>query len=710
MIPFLPRRALEVLVLAALVAALVHDAATPPRAVPATAPDTAFSAERAMRHVRAIAQRPHPTTSPDHARVRGYLVTELRALGLEVQVHEGIGIGTRYRMAGSVQNVVARLRGTGNGGRAVLLAAHYDSQGASPGAGDDASATGALLETMRALRAGPPLANDLVVLLTDAEETGLVGAAAFVQEHPWAGDVDVMLNFEARGTGGRAFMFETGAGNLDLARVLRAAPDVSASSLMVMVYRILPNDTDLSELRALARPAMNFAFIDGVERYHTAHDDVAHLEPGSVQHHGEQALALARALGDAPLPRPVTGDAVFFDVPLVGLIVYPESWAWVVALLALSLAVVLAVRVAGAIPHPIRDVVLGTGGMLAGVACGAAAAAAVGMLALAMHARTGWGGAAEWRGIYAAAAIAAGVAASSGVWVLLRRWASAAGAHAGQVLALALLAVVVTALARGASYLLAWPVLVVAATELAAGLAGRDAVRVPLRWIGIVAVLVTLVPLLYLLGEALGIQLPGAVAAGAIAGIATALLAPTLEQLVAPRRWLLPAIAAGAMVATFGAGAVTVRPSAAYPVRQSLRHDVDVTPDPAAPPSATILRDSAAADIRFLTIRVVPPESTWVLRVSADGAITDAHVAGRWIDESRYRRASRTWEIGYVAPPDTGIVLLLATPAGDGMRLRLTAERAGVPDEVRGRTPRPAHHVPTQRGDLTVVHRQVVLP
>ena len=55
----------------------------------------------------------------------------------------------------------------------------------------------------------------------------------------------------------------------------------------------------------LGKPALNFAFADGVERYHTAHDDVAHLNPGSVQHHGSQMLMLARAFGDGPLPRPV---------------------------------------------------------------------------------------------------------------------------------------------------------------------------------------------------------------------------------------------------------------------------------------------------------------------------------------------------------------------------------------------------------------------
>src|SRR4029079_6765546 len=110
--------------------------------------------------------------------------------------------------------------------------------------------------------------------------------------------------------------------------------DVSATSLSVPVSPSLPNDTDLSEMALLGTPALNFAFADGVERYHTAHDNVAYLNPGSVQHHGAQMLALARAFGDGPLPRPVTGDAVFFDMPLVGLIVYPEGWALPITIVA----------------------------------------------------------------------------------------------------------------------------------------------------------------------------------------------------------------------------------------------------------------------------------------------------------------------------------------------------------------------------------------
>src|SRR5947208_12846195 len=320
--------------------------ARPPRAVPATAPDTAFSAERAMRHVEQIAQRPHPMGTADHDRVRDYIVDQLSRLGLTSQIQQATAIGTRYRQAGRVQNILARLPGTDPNRSAVLIVAHYDGVEAGPAASDDAAGSAALLETLRALRAQKrPLAHAIVALFTDGEEAGLLGAAAFVREHPWAKDVAVVLNFEARGTSGRSFMFETGPGNLDAARALRSGGDATARSVFATIYRTLPNDTDLSEIAVLGLPALNFAFADGVERYHTSHDDLAHLNPGSLQHHGAQMLSLVRTFASETLPRPTTGDAVFFDLPVVGLVIYPEGLALPLAVIVLVLAAAAVIRV-----------------------------------------------------------------------------------------------------------------------------------------------------------------------------------------------------------------------------------------------------------------------------------------------------------------------------------------------------------------------------
>jgi len=58
----------------------------PPRAVPEGAPASEFSSARALRHVRAIAQKPHPTGSEEIERVRRYILGELAALGVVAEV------------------------------------------------------------------------------------------------------------------------------------------------------------------------------------------------------------------------------------------------------------------------------------------------------------------------------------------------------------------------------------------------------------------------------------------------------------------------------------------------------------------------------------------------------------------------------------------------------------------------------------------------
>jgi hypothetical protein len=382
---------------------------------------------------------------------------------------------------------------------------------------------------MRALRSGARLEHDVILLLTDAEETGLLGAAAFVREHPWARDVEVVLNFEARGTGGRVFMFETAPGNLDVVRVLRDVPEVSATSLMVMVYRVLPNDTDLTELMALGRPSMNFAFIDGVERYHTAQDDVAHLDQRSVQHHGVQALALARAFASGPLPRPATGDAVFFDAPFVGLVVYPEPLARIPAVLALLLAVVLVVRVRATTPRWIRDVTLGAAGAVGVAVLGVLAATALAVALAWMHAALGLDGRAAWNDPYAAAVVAGAGLAAWGAWWVVRRLTTAPAAHVGALTMLAVAVAVVTWLAPGASYVLVWPVLFALVAATVAALTTSTTLRATSRWMSSLVTLTFVVPLVYLLGVAMGIQLPGAAAAGLLTAVGVWLLAPHLD-------------------------------------------------------------------------------------------------------------------------------------------------------------------------------------
>ena len=314
-----------------------------PHPLPAAAAPRDFSAARALDQIRAIAQKPHPLGSPDHQRVRDYLIGELTKLGAAPELETGfasIDIG-KYHGEGNVENIVARLPGSGNT-RPLMLAAHYDSVTPGPGASDDGSGVAVLLETLRALRAGPSLRNDVIFLITDGEEKGLLGAQVFMRDHPWRGESDVnqpavTLNFEARGTAGNAFMFETSAGNEWLIRNLQAAvPQADAMSFAYEIYRRMPNNTDLTIFKRGGLAGMNFAYIERPEFYHTPQDDVANLDPRSLQEQGRYALSLARRFGNEDLSRKYSGDAVYFPTPFTSLIVYPATWVKPVAWLAVA--------------------------------------------------------------------------------------------------------------------------------------------------------------------------------------------------------------------------------------------------------------------------------------------------------------------------------------------------------------------------------------
>ena len=294
-----------------------------------------------MLHVRAIALRPHPLGSADHDRVRDYVSSEFQKLGTPAEIQAGPGQFGSSRA--NVENLLARLPGTANT-RPVLLAAHYDSTRRGPGAGDDAHAVAVLLETLRALRAGPPLRNDCIFLVTDGEEAGLLGAALFMKEHPWRNEPGVVLNFEARGTGGQATMFETSAGNEWLISNLQAAaPWANATLLGYEIYRRMPNDTDLTVFKRGGLAGLNFAFIEHPEWYHRPQDDPAHLDGRSVQEQGDYALALARQFGGLDLRRQASGDAVYFPTRFTSLIAYP---VWLVIPLAWLTAAALVLAAA----------------------------------------------------------------------------------------------------------------------------------------------------------------------------------------------------------------------------------------------------------------------------------------------------------------------------------------------------------------------------
>jgi hypothetical protein len=336
-----------------LVAAVLINkwAMQPTTAKPANAEATSFSAERAMAHVRKIATEPHPVGTAANKRVRDDLVAHLTAAGLEVE-RQSTQILDSYRSYGTahqsgqahhrhsaayVNNVIARLKGSGQKGKALALMSHYDSVYYGPGASDDAAGTAVLLETLRALQSGDPLKNDVIFLITDAEEVGLFGAQAFFEKHRWADDIGLVLNFEARGSRGPVSMFQTSPMNDKLIGTFSETVNTPfANSLTATIYREMPNDTDLSISLKAGVPGMNFAFIDGFYDYHTKGDNPENLSIDTLQHMGDQALTMTRAMGNQPLPLADSEERVFFDFLSLFMVSYPLWVSYLVALAAVA--------------------------------------------------------------------------------------------------------------------------------------------------------------------------------------------------------------------------------------------------------------------------------------------------------------------------------------------------------------------------------------
>ena len=314
-------------------------------------PDYKVSASRARDTLAVLLgeeEKPHRAGTKDNEHVRVRVLGQLDELGVQTWVlpmdipqaaTERYGetmeqVRERAKLVAPMANIVARIAGEKRS-RPVVLASHYDSAYNAPGAGDAGQCVAAILETARALKA-QPLKYEVWLLLTDAEEFGLWGASALVEQHnyPWGDVKPVVINFDARGDRGAVLLYETHENNLKAMQVAAsgiAAPQLS-TSLMVNVYKRLPNGTDFTVFRNAGWCGWNFAVVAGADRYHTEEDRLANLSPRSLQHFAGHAHSLLRRLDTLPPDELSSLDqsepATFFDVLGWFLIVYPASWNW----------------------------------------------------------------------------------------------------------------------------------------------------------------------------------------------------------------------------------------------------------------------------------------------------------------------------------------------------------------------------------------------
>ncbi len=739
------RRALVAL---AVVLALVAWRYAPPAARGVDAPRAEFSAARARAALGRVlgAGTPHPTGSAANAAVRERLRAELAALGIAPDVEEGFACGLNGRCA-KVTNLLARVPGTDPGGQAVLLACHYDSVPAGPGAGDDGVGVAVTLEAARALLAGPRPRSDLWLLIDDGEELGLLGAEAFIRDHPGS-SVAAVVNVDARGTTGPALMFEMSTGSSMLVRAAASALRRPATnSIYYSIYQRLPNDTDFTVFKRNGVPGVNFAIIGGPQRYHTRRDDLAHLDAGSLQQLGDDALAMVRAFGAGDVGFRTQQQSVFFDLLTWRLVRWPQgSTPWLASLAVLLIAI--AVRVG-------RRRGAEGGGAGWGVLAVLGVLLAVAGLAWALRA-----------GLHAAAALpyrwmASGWALEVGFWALAVAVAAAVAAGVGRRLRPAAtwgalwvgwscLALAAALLAPAVSYPLVVPALIAGLvgvlTAARRGPAGGAWQTLP----PLVAAALLVFPLCWMLYTGMGDAVLPAVAV--LVGLVLVAALPAFAT-AAPRARGVVAVAGGVVAAAATIAAVVLPPftvDAPRPVTLVLEQDADrgasrwVAGAAGAPLPAWLARAASFdverpfpwwPDYRAWTAPAAaaaqPAPEVTVERVSRAGgqmrvlarlssrrgaSIAGLYLPARRLFEARVEgvevptRAGGWLLVEDATLPAAGAEIELAFIGEEPVELYLYDVRTGLGGEGDALvSARPPSEVPLGRGDRSIVWRRVRL-
>lgn len=734
----------------------------PPAAQPVSAPSTEFSSGRAMEHLRVIAHKSHPIGSLEHDVVRDYISRALATHGVNSVVQKTTVVNSTiggYRGA-TVQNIVGRLPGTGNS-KAVMLVAHYDSVPTSPGASDDGAGVTTLLETARALKAGPQLKNDVIFLFTDGEETGLLGAKAFMDEHPWAKELGVVLNFEARGNSGPSVMFETSKDNgWIVGEFAKAAPAPVANSLSYEIYRRLPNDTDLSIIKRNGLATLNFAYINGLTRYHTGTDSIENIDEGSLQHHGSYALALTQHFGGLNLGHTTGGDTVYFNPLGKAFIHYPAA-------LVLPLAVLVMVAFGWVVSAGFKRGLLtfkGIGfGFVALLISGIAASIVVWLVWKVVTSLYSGYDFLPWGEAYNNYMFMIGlVALTTGVIAALYNWfRKKTGEHnliVGASLWWLLLTLLVSIFIPGASYLLMWPLLFALA-----GLGVVFFLKEQQSWTVLAVLALCAIPGLILLSPTIyqlfmALTLNAASVVVVLVTLLLGLLLPQLGLMARPNKWTLPV---GAVVLGLGvivAGLLTNEVDGNHPRVNNVVYGLNVDTGKAvwasvddrtdewskqfftaqqelgalaefypttrrpfrkseAPalqlpgPQVQLLEDLRSNDVRTLRLRITSPRNAPVVAIFADektevigAAVNDKPIKA---DEAAMRPGQRPpWGLSYYALPAEGIELSLSLKASSPAHFRVVDRSYHLP-EIPGMKAKPEGIIPTasQYSDATLVSK-----
>ena len=334
---------------------------------PAPSADTqGFSAQNALSYLQEIAKQPHSVFDTEaHENVRLYIKQTLTDMGLNVEEHNWAKEDLDYMGALNSDNTLDKTKPItydiknlwvtipGKSQTGVLLMAHYDSRGHSAragelgnsyGAADDGFGVVTLLEIARLYSQVPSdqLETSIYICFTDAEETGMYGSLQeSLTNEIVKNNVNFVINVEARGVAGPAYMFETSKNNIKVVDLYAKANLPMTYSVATAVYSVMTNFTDFTSMLDIGKQGINFSTLDNINYYHVPSDNLSNISTSSMQHYGSQIMPILKEYTSNAKYADInyfdaTQDVVFFNV-LPGVYArYSETAAIVFTLLGIA--------------------------------------------------------------------------------------------------------------------------------------------------------------------------------------------------------------------------------------------------------------------------------------------------------------------------------------------------------------------------------------
>lgn len=282
--------------------ALAPAVPTPREPTPVVLPG--FDVDRALATVRALeAFGVRSGGSAAEAKAATYLRDRLVELGLDARIEEfALPNGKTNR------NVVARIAGSAD--TLFVLGAHMDTKPPSPGANDNASGCGALLEIARLLVADPPLPTVEVVFF-GSEET--IGSDPNGHHFGSRYRVSQMSAAERAKTAGMISIDMIGYGPDFHSRTMGRGPMVLSDMLLArakatgvrMTYLKDPGSSGWSDHEAYELAGIPASWVEWRDDpvYHTVGDTAGHLSSAKVTTAGQLVLEFVRGLDEGAVER-----------------------------------------------------------------------------------------------------------------------------------------------------------------------------------------------------------------------------------------------------------------------------------------------------------------------------------------------------------------------------------------------------------------------